>query len=151
MPPMLTSWSNFHTKYISNMHIHCPGLTLYLLSMHTHIHTSTPICKKKIIWEERYCDMYFLAYVFVFLAYPTQLRAWRPMIHAKFDHWGDMLPPLNFVTNKVPLFLCAEKCCPSWDWTQNLLFTGWMLFQLSCWDSWEFSAHDALIFCWSEN
>ena len=72
------------------------------------------------------------------------------MVYAKFDHWGDMLAPLNFVSNEVPVLVCVPKStAPAGNWTQELLLTGQTLYPLSYQDSREFSPHNALVFCWS--
>ena len=61
-----------------------------------------------------------------------------------------MLAPLNFVSDEYPFLVCVPKsAAPAGNWTQDLLLSGQMPYQLSYRGSWEFSVHDALVFCWS--
>ena len=71
------------------------------------------------------------------------------MIYTKLDRWGDMPAPLNFVSNKVPILVCMPKnTVLAGNWTQELRLTGQTLYPLSYQDSWEFSAHNALVSIW---
>ena len=63
-----------------------------------------------------------------FIFFINFYRALRPMIYAKFDHWGVMLSLLKFVSF---FFVCVPKsAAPAGNWTQDYSLLGWMLYQL---------------------